>query len=244
MRSVKQLSILPWGMINCYLIKSKSKHILVDTGVPGSEKKIIKQLNTLGIKLEDIGLMIITHGHIDHFGSAPAIQNIAPIPILIHEADKAALEKGMGMEETLKATSKIWDIMLKPQVIKERIKPCKADIVMRGREPFDLKPYGVGGRVIHTPGHTPGSLSIILDDGNAIIMDVASSGILLGGIALNKRMKHPPFHDNMNEVKASLDYILSFNSEQYYLGHGNPVTRKSLQSYKNKLEKIIPVVNK
>jgi len=70
-------------MINCFLIKGETKHILVDTGVPKSERKIIKQLKAHRIKLEDIGLIIITHGHIDHFGSANELKNILKIPILM-----------------------------------------------------------------------------------------------------------------------------------------------------------------
>lgn len=80
MNQIIQLSIFPFGMINCFLIKGKTKHILVDTGVPKSEAKIIKQLKKHNIKLEDIGLIIITHGHIDHFGSAKELKENVESP--------------------------------------------------------------------------------------------------------------------------------------------------------------------
>ena len=104
---------------------------------------------------------------------------------------------------------------------------------MNGNEEYDLSTYGIIGKVIHSPGYTPGSLSIILEDGSAIIMDLASSGILLGGIAFNSRMKHPPFRDNLEHVKSSINYILSLNTETFYFGHGNPVTRKLLINYRD-----------
>ena len=234
MQKIIQLSIFPLGMINCFLIKGERKHILVDTGVPNSETKIIRQLNQHNIRLEDIGLIIITHGHIDHFGSAKELKEILKVPILIHDMDKKALITGKSMLETLKPNHKIWDIILKPKIIRDSASPCLPDIVLHGNEEYDLSIYGINGKVIHSPGHTPGSLSVILEYESAIIMDVASSGILLGGIAFNSRMKHPPFHDNLEQVKSSINYILSFNIEIFYLGHGNAVSRKSLINYRDK----------
>ncbi len=233
-KKIIQLSIFPMGMINCFLIKGETNHILVDTGVPKSEKKIIKQLNKHNIKLEDIGLIIITHGHIDHFGSAKELKDILKVPILMHDLDKKALQTGKSIFETLKPNHKIWDIILKPKLAKDTASPCLPDIILKGNEEYDLSIYGINGKVIHTPGHTPGSLSIIIEDGSAIIMDLASSGILLGGIVFNSRMKHPPFHDNLEQVKSSINYILSLNSKIFYLGHGNPVSRKSLINYRDK----------
>ena len=116
MQKIIQLSIFPFGMINCFLIKGEKKHILVDTGIPNSEKKIIKQLNKHSIKLEDIGLIILTHGHIDHFGSAKELKDILKVPILMHDLDKIALQTGKSMFETLKPNHKLWDIVLKPKL--------------------------------------------------------------------------------------------------------------------------------
>jgi hydroxyacylglutathione hydrolase len=234
MKKIIQLSIFPFGMINCFLLKGEKKHILIDTGVPGSESKIIKQLHKHGIKSEDIGLIIITHGHIDHFGSAKALKDFLEVPVLIHELDKLALYTGKSLSETLKSNHKIWDIILKPKLINDTATPCSGDILLKGDEEYNLENYGIKGKVIHTPGHTPGSLSIVLEDGNAIIMDLASSGIFLGGIACNSRMKHPPFHDNLEQVKSSINKVLSLNTNQFYLGHGNPVARESLIYYRDK----------
>ncbi len=233
MQNIIQLSILPFGMINCFLIKGDKKHILIDTGFPNSEKKIIRQLDAIGIRKEDISLIIISHGHIDHFGSAKELKEQFNAPILIHELDKRALQTGKSMLETLKANHKIWDIFLKSKFIKNTASPCFPDIILIGNEEFDLSKYGINGKIIHTPGHTPGSLSVVLEDGNAIIMDLASSGILLGGIIFNTRMKHPPFHDNLEQVKNSVNHLLSLNTHLFYLGHGNPVSRKSLIHYRD-----------
>jgi glyoxylase-like metal-dependent hydrolase (beta-lactamase superfamily II) len=231
MQKVIQLSIFPLGMINCFLIKGESKHVLVDTGVPSSENKILKQLREHGIKPGDIGLIVITHGHIDHFGSAKELKDILKVPLLMHDLDKIALQTGRSMLETLKPNHKLWDLVLKPKLARDKASPCSPDILLKGDEEYDLSIYGIRGKIIHTPGHTPGSLSVVLDNGEAIIMDLASSGILLGGIAFNSRMKHPPFHDNLDQVRNSIDHVLSLNTETFYLGHGNPVSKRSLLRY-------------
>jgi hydroxyacylglutathione hydrolase len=237
MQQIIQISILPFGMINCFLIKGKTKHVLVDTGIPNSANRIIKQLKSKSIKLEDIGLIVITHGHIDHFGSAKELKDILKVPILMHQLDRIALQTGKSMFETLKSNNKFWDIILKPRLARDRARPCMPDILLTGDEKYDLSTYGINGKIVHTPGHTPGSLSVVLESGDAIIMDLASSGILLGGIAFHSRMKHPPFHDDLEQVKESINYILSLNTNTFYLGHGNPVSRKSLTSYKDEFLK-------
>jgi hydroxyacylglutathione hydrolase len=233
MKSVITLSVFPMGMINCFLIKGKGKHILVDTGVPKSENKILKQLKAQGINKNNIGLIIVTHGHIDHFGSAAELKYELDAPILVHEMDAVALRTGKTMVKTLKPNKKIWNI-LKRKLTKDSATPCEPDIILKGNCSYNLNKWGVSGKIIHTPGHTPGSLSVILDDGNAIIMDLASSGMLLGGIMFHSRMKHPPFHDDLKLVKSSIEKVLSEKATKFYLGHGGPVSRKNLIHYSEK----------
>jgi hydroxyacylglutathione hydrolase len=237
MQTVIQLAVYPFGMINCFLIKGEKKHILVDTGVPNSEVKIIQQLQKHSIQPKDIGLIIITHGHIDHFGSVKKLQDILNVPILVHDLDKKALQTGKSLLETLQSNHKIWDLILKPRLAKGKALACNPDILLHGNDEYDLSEYGIQGKVIHTPGHTPGSLSVVLDNKEAIIMDLASSGLFLGGIAFTSRMKHPPFHDNLEQVKKSITTLLSLGMEKFYLGHGHPVSRKSLLRYSNKFLK-------
>ena len=182
MQKITQLAVLPFGMINCFLIQGGKKHVLVDSGVPKSEKKILQQLKALDIKTEDIGLLVITHGHIDHFGSAKELSEELNAPILMHELDMRALQTGKSLADTLKPNKKYWNV-LKRKLLKDTASPCSPDIILRGNDQYDLTGMGISGKIIHTPGHTPGSISIVLDNGDAIIMDLASSGILLQAVA-------------------------------------------------------------
>ena len=108
------------------------------------------------------------------------------------------------------------------------------NILLKGDQDYDLSEWGIQGKVIHTPGHTPGSISIILDNGEAIIMDMMASGILLGGLMFHSRIMHPPFHDNLTELKQSFEKVLTSKAITFYLGHGGPVNRSQVTQYYNR----------
>jgi hydroxyacylglutathione hydrolase len=233
MSKVIPISIWSKGMINCFLIKGKEKHILVDTGVPNSEHKILEQLKDHNIDKKDIGLIVVTHSHIDHFGSAAQLKKILQVPILAHQLDLESYLSGEADQSTMKLNKAQW--WLFRQLIKDqKAEAFQPEIIISREKEYDLNQWGVDGKIIHTPGHTPGSLSVILENGEVIIMDMMASGILLGGVMFHSRVKHPPFHDNLQELKISFEKILSEKGEKYYLGHGGPVNRTQVIKYYEK----------
>tara|TARA_R110000823_G_C15879915_1_gene494955 strand:+ start:569 stop:1312 length:744 start_codon:yes stop_codon:yes gene_type:complete len=242
MNQVIPISIWSRGMINCFLIKGPKKHILVDTGIPNSQTKIIKQLKKYGINIEDIGLIIITHSHIDHFGSAFELKQILKVPILAHKLDIESYISGKADISTMKLNKPYW-WLFKQAVKNQKTEPFKPDIIIEGNNEYNLKKWGINGKIIHTPGHTPGSLSVILENGEVIIMDMMASGILLGGVMFYNRIKHPPFHNNLTVLKKSFGKVLLEKGTKYYLGHGGPIGRAELIKYYNKYLKNIENIN-
>ena len=107
-----------------------------------------------------------------------------------------------------------------------KIHPVKVDIAL-GDEDFSLIEYGIPGRVIYTPGHSMGSVSILLDSGEAIIGDLAMNHKLL---RLTPGL--PIFAEDINLVKESWRKLLQENIPLIYPGHGPPfspdVIRKTL----------------
>lgn len=233
MDSVIPLSIWSRGMINCFLIKGNQKHILVDTGVPRSEHKILQQLEKLHINKNDIGLIVATHAHIDHFGSTAKLKQLLNIPVLAHASDAASYISGAANVSTMKLNKPQW--WLFRQLIKDqKAKSFQPDILLEEDNVYDLNEWGIEGKIIHTPGHTPGSLSVILENGETIIMDMMASGILLGGLLFHNRIKHPPFHDDLKVLKKSFEKVLAEKAEKFYLGHGGPVNRAQVVEYYNR----------
>jgi len=82
-----RIPILPLGMVNAHLIRSEAGCILVDAGIPGSERRIARALARHGLSFRDIKLIVVTHAHTDHAGSAARLRALSGAPILAHEDD-------------------------------------------------------------------------------------------------------------------------------------------------------------
>jgi len=90
----------------------------------------------------------------------------------------------------------------------------KADILIE--DSFSLKDYGIEGKIIHTPGHSPGTVSIILGDGRAFVGDMAMSAFplrLFPGL--------PIFAEQQEKLKTSWKKIIAAGAEEVYSAHGH-----------------------
>jgi glyoxylase-like metal-dependent hydrolase (beta-lactamase superfamily II) len=147
------------GIVKLFIVKGE-KAVIVDTGYPGQVNKILRCLDKNSIKPEDVSLIVITHGHIDHYGSAEELRTKTGAPIAVHRADAEYLKKGINY---IGAPASLSGRIIKALFIRtdESVsKPLNPDIVFE--DETDLSEFGVDGRVIHTPGHTEGSVSLIL----------------------------------------------------------------------------------
>ncbi|MGB8707599.1 MAG: MBL fold metallo-hydrolase [Dehalococcoidia bacterium] len=99
--------------------------------------------------------------------------------------------------------------------------PLKPNIIIEGE--LDLSKFGVDGKVIHTPGHTPGSVSVILPNGEFIVGDLIMRGMLRFW-----QPNYPLFADNMFQLKESLKLILRKKPTKIYCTHGGLFNHKSV----------------
>ena len=90
------LSVIPikLGLVKSFIIKG-DKAVIVDTGYPGNGERILDNLRKNGIEPSDVSLIIITHGHIDHYGSADELRKLTGAPVAMHRADAEYLKKGI-----------------------------------------------------------------------------------------------------------------------------------------------------
>ena len=215
---VTQISL---GWTNAFVIRGK-RPVLVDTGFPGSAPRIIDKLHTYGVDPEWLSLIIITHGHADHFGSAADIKRHTGAPVAVHKLDADALINGEDL--SLKPTGFIGRTLM-PMLERRgpaKAPPVKPDILIG--EEMDLKKYGVDGKVIHTPGHTPGSVSVILPSGEFIVGDLIMKGMLRFW-----QPNYPLFADNMKQIDKSLKLLMRQKPTKFYCTHGGPFTPESVQ---------------
>lgn len=226
---ITKIPILPFNMVNTYLIEGQDGCILVDAGLPGSETKVAKALAKRGYAFEDIKLIVITHAHIDHAGSAAALRKLTRAPIVAHAADAPYYRRETPM--TFYPTDLFARLFLKAPLVHAPYEGFVPDLLLSGEETFDLSLYGVNGSIRHTPGHTAGSVSVLMESGVVLAGDLIASGILLGGIVRNGHAKQPPFEDNPRQVAKDLQSLLDSGMERFYIGHGGPLPATEVQQH-------------
>lgn len=223
------LSVIPikLGVVKSFIVKGE-KTVIVDTGYPGNGNKILRYLHENSVKPDDISLIILTHAHSDHHGSAEELRTKTGAPIAIHKLDVEYLEKGInyiGMPTGL--CGRIFKSLF-IRADEALSKSLKVDIVFDNE--VNLREFGIDGRVIHTPGHTEGSISLILPGGEAIVGD-----LMMGGIFFNKVPHYPLFVNDLSRLRESIKKVIRLSPKVIYASHGGPfshvVAQKLLKNY-------------
>lgn len=209
--------IIPLRLImsNAFLIKGE-KIALVDTGCPYDMPAIIKAIEAVGAQIQDLSIIVHTHAHYDHCGCTAKLKQLTVAPIVIHRSDLDFFLTGQN--GTLIPINRFGKILM--PFLKKGYPPFQPDIIID--DEFDLHPYGIAGRIIPTPGHTPGSISVLLNNGEAIVGDLFGGGKLLGLLQPNRPRYHHWYSD-FSSAKASIVRILENSPTRLFVGHGGPL---------------------
>ena len=206
------------GYVNCYLVKTTTGFILVDTGSPNKCKELEKKLEQYGCNSENLNLIVLTHGDFDHSGNAAYIKKKYNSKIAMHPEDSQIVERGdMFLNRKKGNFFQSWMVKTlfgfgKPQ----RFKP---DLEIN--DGFDLTEYGLNAKVIYIPGHSKGSIGIITADGKLICGD------LLENIAKTDNPKINRLMDDLATANKSIDILKKLKVDTVYPGHGQPFTMNS-----------------
>jgi glyoxylase-like metal-dependent hydrolase (beta-lactamase superfamily II) len=214
------------GFDHCYIIQEKGT-IMIDGGAPKQLKEFIRAIEEKSIKPEDIKLMIITHGHWDHIGSAKEIKEFTGAKIAMHEQEKEWLEKGL---KPMPPGVTLWGSIFKGimAIFMPLVNIPKTDVdVVLGDQGLSLDEYGISGKVIYTPGHSLGSVSVLLETGEVFVGDMAMNKFPL---RLGPGM--PIFAEDMAKLKESWNLLLDAGAKNIYPAHGESfpvdIIRKAL----------------
>jgi hydroxyacylglutathione hydrolase len=214
------------GVDHCYILQGDGI-IMIDGGTPGQAKHFMEALERLSIRPGDIRLIVLTHGHWDHIGSAREIKEITGAPIALHRREKDWLEKSLkplppGVTTWGHIFARIMAIFM-PLV---HVPATDVDLVLGDAE-FSLLEYGIPGQIIHTPGHSKGSVSVLLESEEAFVGDLAMSEF-----PLRLTPGLPIFAEDMQKVKESWKVLLDKGAKTIYPAHGKPfpadIIRKAL----------------
>ncbi|WP_327411507.1 MBL fold metallo-hydrolase [Streptomyces sp. NBC_01233] len=210
--------------INAYLLLGR-RPVIVDAGTPGSGRKIHEQVAAHGVDPTDISLIVITHGHIDHFGSAAELHRLTGAPVAGHIADLGPFRTGRVREPYL-PTGPMGRLMARNKNLHIQAEPLEPDVLVRGET--DLKDFGIAARIMPTPGHTAGSISVLTDQGDLVAGDLVANSFM--GL-LPGRPANPPFHDDPLANLASLHKMLALNPGRLHVGHGSPLEPDRVRSW-------------
>jgi glyoxylase-like metal-dependent hydrolase (beta-lactamase superfamily II) len=190
--------------------------VLVDTGSAGEEERILRGMRRFNLDPQRIALLLHTHGHTDHAGSTRALQSRLRVPAAVHTSDAPKLRAGdSGPLVPLRFSSRILSLFLDP-----RFPPVEPDLLIE--EGYSLAEFGIPATVLHTPGHTPGSISILFEDGRAIAGDLMMGGSL-GGAFHPLDPGYHYFAEDLTELRRSIRKLLDRGAKTIYLGHGGPL---------------------
>jgi glyoxylase-like metal-dependent hydrolase (beta-lactamase superfamily II) len=198
--------------VNVILI-AEEELTLIDTGFRGSLGRITDFINRLGRSLDELGLIILTHNHLDHCGGLPELTAATSARVAAHRADLSDTEAGLPYHGFVRKMLNVPPIPLIQPLVYAR----HGDVGLKLDGGEVLPPLG-GLQVIHTPGHTPGSISLFS----------AREKLLIVGDTLNNRLPRlrlPPANVSMDlsQLKGSLKQLTEFDFETLCFGHGRPI---------------------
>ena len=220
-----------WGRCNCFLISYKNKHLLIDTGRKNRWKKLSKALDKLGVSHNSLSALILTHSHFDHAENAASVKEKYKTAIIIHKSEADYLRRGENpaIHGTIFVTRFITDVLVRKGVLRHfNYKPARSDVLVEER--YDLRNLGFNCYLLHTPGHSPGSMSVIIEDEIAIVGD-AMFGVFRGSV-------FPPFADDPGVMVESWAKLLDTNCSIYLPAHGAGRSREVLQRQYDKYKRV------
>ncbi len=207
-------------LVNTYLVVEPDGITVIDAGLPGNWRELEEELAVIGRSLDDVRGVVLTHGDTDHIGFAERLRHERDVSIQVHELD-APRARG----EVKKSTS--WGPI--------RIGPLLRFLVYSARRGglripplLDVETFVDGQtldlpgqpRVIHLPGHTPGSVAFHVPAVDALFVgDALTTGHVLTGA---HGPRPAPFTLEPTEALASLEKLEAITATWVLPGHGPP----------------------
>jgi hydroxyacylglutathione hydrolase len=167
---------------------------LIDSGVASSDKIIFDYITKTAKRPEDSSLLILTHSHPDHMGSASTIKKATGCLVAAHEKERAWIE-----DAELQARERPV-----PGFFSLVEGSVKVDRLLQEGDVLDLG--GVEARVLHTPGHSPGSISLWLPEDGALL---SADAVPMPG--------ELPIYDDFRQSEASIRRLLAIDRVRYLL---------------------------
>lgn len=249
----------PLGWVNSYVIKTDEGYTLVDCGwdTPDSLEALRKGLDELGIPLEDIRRLIITHNHPDHYGLAGRLVELASCGVTMHHLDAVHIESRYVDMKSLEAEMERWlrihgapkhelMAMVKgSEAILSRINIAKPDVEVNGGERITAGP--LEWEIIWTPGHSVGHICLYEHTRKAFMSGDHILNPISPSVGLHAQSMGNPLSDYLGSLQQIRD---QYDVEVVLPAHGDEFhgfrerIDELLEHHEERLEEIIGIIDR
>jgi hydroxyacylglutathione hydrolase len=222
------------GRSNVFLLIKDNENILIDTGRKAYREKLISNLRSIGIRAIDY--LVLTHTHYDHAESAEFFKRNYRPKIFVHSSEAEFLARGRILlpngkslipKGTTLPTKILASLITKRTLLKHNYMPCEANILVE--DLWSLPVYNFETYILHTPGHSIGSMSIIIDNEIAVVGDTMF-GVIPNSI-------FPPFAQDVKEMVRSWGKLLDTKCGLFLPMHGFPRKRSVVERSYRRMSK-------
>jgi glyoxylase-like metal-dependent hydrolase (beta-lactamase superfamily II) len=203
---------------NCFLVKTGTGFVLVDTGVASKRSALEKELESSVCEAGDLTLIVLTHGDSDHAGNAAFLRKKYGAPIAMHRDDAGMVERGdMSSNRKVKPdriTTMGRVIMLMGRIM-TMVKPAtfecfSPDVYLQDGQ--TLAEYGCDAQVLHLPAHSKGSIGVLTANGD----------LICGDFIYNFFGPNQVWIDDLTAARTGVERLKTLSVRTVYPGHGKP----------------------
>lgn len=195
---------LSLGLVNAYLLVDKTV-TLIDTGMPGSEDKVLAALSELGRRSEEVSTIVVTHWHADHAGSLAALKEATGAPAWMHPLDAALVREGKTMRGVRPAPGLMNRLVaaIMRVAAPSGVSPTEVEhTVSEGNTP----PFAGGLEVLHIPGHCAGQIALPWPRYGGVL--IAADAAANNAFPWQRGLGYPPIFEDLEEGKRSLERLM------------------------------------
>jgi glyoxylase-like metal-dependent hydrolase (beta-lactamase superfamily II) len=205
------------GMVNAYLLETDDGLVLVDAGWPSKTETIFKAVQESGHNSADIRHLVLTHGHIDHAGSAAEVRRRTGARSYAHAADLELITRGEAERPGTTVTPGVIPAIACLLFIRPGGTTYESFAVDQTLKDGETLPMANDIEVIHSPGHCAGHIALLLrHEGTLIAGDICSNIIGLSYSVLN---------EDRALAHESLLRVAAYPFERAVFGHGKPLDK-------------------
>ena len=197
---------------NIFLLANNGELTLIDTGNNGELENIRGMVDDAGHGLDQLKRIIITHCHTDHVGSLAALRQVTSAQVLAPENEAPFITQEAPLPSPRSGVlARLLHTFVEPL---SRPEPCSVDQTLKHGDVIE----GTGLTVIHTPGHSPGSICLYHSEARALFTGDAL-------INMFGKMRGPikPFCWDVQEAHRSLVKLAELDVQTIYFSHGETI---------------------